>query len=88
VKKMLVLAALATTVSAPAFADGPIQTALKERQGKTATVVLEGGNELTGTVSKIEDGAVRLTELSGKEYYDAIVDLDDVAAVVIRVRSQ
>ena len=87
-KKMLVLAALAATVSAPALADGPIQTALKERQGKTATVVLAGGNELTGTVSKVDDGAVRLTELSGKEYYDAVVDLDDVAAVVMLVRSQ
>ena len=87
VKRLLLIAALAAG-STSVLADGPIQTTLKERQGKTATVVLEGGTELTGTVSKVEDGAVRLTELSGKDYYDAVVDLDDVMAVVIRVRSQ
>lgn len=87
-KRLLLLAALAATVSMPAFADGAIQAALKERQGKTATVVLESGTELTGTVSKLDDGAVRLTELSGKEFYDAVVDLDDISAVVMRVRSQ
>ncbi|HKY90529.1 MAG TPA: hypothetical protein VJM11_05785 [Nevskiaceae bacterium] len=87
-KKLLLLAALAATVSTPALAETAIEKALKERQGKSATVVLESGTELTGTVSKIDEGAVRLTELSGKEFYDAVVAVEDISAVVMRVRTQ
>ncbi|MCC2657224.1 MAG: uncharacterized protein K0Q76_2332 [Panacagrimonas sp.] len=61
---------------------------LKERSGKNVTVVLAGGTEVTGKVSNVGNNTLRLTELSGKEYFDAVIDLDDVSAVIFRSRDK
>lgn len=68
--------------------DEAVYEALKARQGKSATVVLTSGTELTGKVSSLTQDGVRLSELSGKEFFDAVVDLDQVQAVVFRAREQ
>lgn len=68
--------------------DDAIAKALKEREGKSATVVLASGTELTGKVSAVSDGSVKLSELSGKEFFDAVIDLDHVQAVVVRAREK
>lgn len=63
-----------------------VHEALKEREGKSATVVLVSGTELTGKVGALTDDSVRLGELGGKEFFDAVIDLDHVQAVVFRAR--
>lgn len=57
---------------------------LKDRKDKPVTVVLRSGTELTGKVANVGNNTLRLNELSGKEYFDAVVDLDDVSAVIFR----
>ena len=75
--------------AAPAHADGDaIRDALKSREGKSITLVLNSGTELTGKLGEVTKESVRLTELSGKEFFDATVELDAVAAVVYRVRDR
>lgn len=71
--------------SAPPMASD-IRGALKAQTGKTATVHLRSGQELSGTVSFVGDQVVRLTRLTGKDFYDAAVRLDDISAVVIKER--
>lgn len=81
------LALCATSLSAMAK-DEVMAGILKDRDGKSVTLVMVGGSELTGKVSNVGNNTVRLTEISGKEYFDAVVDLDDVSAVVFRARDK
>ena len=79
------LALCATSLSA--MAKGEVMAGLlKDRSGKNVTLVLTGGTEITGKVDNVGSNTVRLTELSGKDYFDAVVDLDDVSAVIYRAR--
>ena len=84
------VAALALCVSSlSAMAKDEVMTnVLKDRSGKNVTLVLVGGSELTGKVGNVGNNTVKLTEISGKEYFDAVVDLDDVSAVVFRARDK
>lgn len=65
---------------------GDIPEVLRARQGKAVTVVLRSGKEYGGTVAEVRDKSVVLKNLSGKEFYDALIRLDDVSAVEIRNR--
>jgi hypothetical protein len=73
---------------APAWAADAVMQALKDRQGKSATVVLQSGAELTGTVASVDKDSVRLSGLSGKEFFDAVIDLSKVQAVLYRARAE
>jgi hypothetical protein len=65
---------------------GDIPEVLRARIGKPVTVLLRSGKEYGGTVGEVRGQSVVLKSLSGKEFYDAIVRLDDVSAVEIRNR--
>lgn len=59
---------------------------LKQWKGKRLMVVLESGKELEGTVGNVTSNNVELKALSGKDYFDALVKIDEIAAVVYRVK--
>ncbi len=66
--------------------DEVLANALKERTGKKVTIVLQSGTEISGKVTNVGNNTATLSELSGKEFYDAIVDLDDISAIQFRAR--
>lgn len=85
--------ALISTVlgAVPAAADatipaGDVPDVLRARIGKPVTLVLRSGKEYGGTISEVRGQAVVLKSLSGKEFYDALIRLDDVSAIEIRNR--
>ncbi|MGQ0528779.1 MAG: hypothetical protein ACT4PG_02990 [Panacagrimonas sp.] len=84
--KMMLAATCLLASPLLAAGDDALVKALKEREGKLATVLLTSGTELTGKVSSVSDDSVKLSELTGKEFFDAVIDLDDVQAVVVRAR--
>ena len=51
-------------------------------------MVLTTGPELAGVVTSVGDKVVHLSELTGREFFDAVVNLDQVGAVVIRTRAR
>jgi len=58
----------------------------KEKK-KPVTLVLKNGNNYTGYVSDVGEmgeSNVALTELSGKEFYNALIRLEDISAIEIR----
>jgi len=61
-----------------------IQTILTAQKGKQATIKLVAGDELTGKVGEVTDKLVLLQSLSGKEFFDAVIDMEAIAAVIIR----
>jgi hypothetical protein len=66
--------------------DDTIRSVLSKYAGKRVTVKLDCGEELSGVVRSVGDNVVHLEELGGKEFYDAVVDLDEIAAVIVRAR--
>jgi len=65
-----------------------IQTVLEGQKGKRVTVRLQGGEELTGKVVFISKELVRLEEITRREFYDAVVEVSKVEAVILRVRDK
>lgn len=85
---------LATTwLSQSAYAEGltikqgdSIQKILEERKGKQVTLRLINGEEMSGKVRSITKELVLLGELSGRDYYDGIIDIGKISALIIRVK--
>lgn len=65
-----------------------IKQVLEQQVGKRVKVKLSSGQELEGKVTKVGAQVVQLSELSGMEFFDATVRLDQVAAVLVRVRTK
>jgi hypothetical protein len=79
-------AALAQDGKLAVAKDDTLRALLSRQIGKPVTLKLDSGDELGGVVALVGDRVVHLEKLSGKEFFDAVVDLDEVAAVVVRVR--
>jgi hypothetical protein len=55
-------------------------------KGKRVTLVLRSGKEIEGTVGESSTWNVEIKSLAGKEFYDALVRVEDIAAIVHRAR--
>jgi sRNA-binding regulator protein Hfq len=82
----------ATAASAPAITTETQQdlflTTLQKMIGKHVTVHLMAGRELTGLVSKVTEDAVHLSELGGRDFFDAIVRMEHISAIIYRVKKE
>jgi len=63
-----------------------VKDVLAENMGKRVIVRLETGENLEGTVGKVGDSVVHIAKLSGRDFYDAVVRIDRISAVVFKVR--
>ena len=67
-----------------------VASTLTANVGKAVTLRLGAGEELTGVVRAVNltgaDKAVVLGQLSGREYFDAVIAIGAVQAVIVRSR--
>jgi len=61
-------------------------TFLERNVGQRVEISLLSGEVLSGKVAAATPLAIHLTELTGKEFYDAVIRSDAIAAVVVRVK--
>lgn len=61
---------------------------LTENVGKRVTFRLGSGEEIEGTVVQVGKSLVHVSRISGKEYYDAVISIDKVSAIRMRVREK
>ena len=80
---MLALAVTAHAQEAT-FPPGGIAEALKARVGKQVTLHLASGTQLGGTIAELRDQAVVVKGITGRDLLDALVRLDQVAAIEVR----
>lgn len=91
------LAAVAVTVTADVVARRKdagsrydlarrIDVSLEGHVGDRVELVLTSGKSLAGTVKDVGSEGVHLGGLEGKEYYDALVRTDQIAAFVVRAK--
>ena len=63
-----------------------LQSLLETQKGKKITVRLSSGEELTGRVKTVGKDLLQLGELSGKEFFDAIIDVTKISAMIVRTK--
>ena len=66
--------------------DATVRSVLESQKGKRVGVLLTTGQELTGVVTAVGGTVVHLSELTGREFFDAVVPLERVSAVIVRTR--
>ena len=62
------------------------QSVLAAQKGKRVTLRLASGQELTGTIREASATLVVIGALSGREFFDAVVPLAQIEAVLIRIK--
>jgi hypothetical protein len=85
-----------TITATAAFGEGPLNASSSMADNlrsllaakKPVTIVLQGGNSYSGRIGQVGDHYVLLSELSGKEFFDALVAIDEIAAIEVRVRDR
>ena len=59
---------------------------LKTYAGKEVVLHLKSGKTLQGQVKAVGDNLVHLEKLSGRDFFDALVRIEDIAAMEARFR--
>lgn len=65
-----------------------IKHVLDQQQGKRVKLRLSSGQDVEGTVTSVSAQTVKITQLSGMEFYDAVVRIEHVSAVIVRGKSK
>ena len=67
-------------------ANDTVQSVLAAQKGARVTVRVRSGQELTGVVREVNSRVVQLGAVTGREFFDAVVPLEAVDAVLVRTR--
>jgi hypothetical protein len=84
----LVSSAIAQETQPAADHPGSIRQALEQQVGKRAKLKLVSGQDLEGKVVEVGNEVVVVDELTGMEFFGGTVRIDQVAAVIVRKRTQ
>lgn len=64
-------------------------SALKRLEGRAVKIRLAGqGEEISGKLQKVGKELVHVSDLAGREFYDAIIRIDQISAVVAQSRAR
>ena len=63
-----------------------VESILAAQKGKRVTLRTRSGMEVTGVVKAVTGRLVQVAQIAGKEFFDAVVPLEAVDAVVIRTK--
>ena len=95
--KHLLLTLLAVAaIGSPLFAQTKIelltgdtvQSVLEKQVGQPIDLRMKSGEKLVGKLEKVAGKAAHLSSLAGAEFYDAIVNIEDISAVVVKTRGK
>ncbi len=59
---------------------------LKTLTGKRAYVTLDGGKVFSGKIKEVGNHFLHLEKLDGKDYFDALIRIEDISAIDARFR--
>lgn len=63
-----------------------IENVLTNYVGKRVSIKTKSGGEMTGKVISVGTKLTHLGELSGKEFYDAVIVNKNIEAIIVRVK--
>ena len=68
-------------------ANDTIRTVLTRQVGKLVELRMKSGEKIAGKLAKVTDKLALLSQLADADFYDAAVEIDSIAVVVVRERS-
>ncbi|MBA3544141.1 MAG: hypothetical protein H0T83_06855 [Chthoniobacterales bacterium] len=68
-------------------ANDTVHSVLARQVGKPVELRMKSGEKISGKLEKVTDKLAHLSQLTDADFYDAAVEIESIAAVVIRVRS-
>ena len=63
-----------------------LQTVLQRQVGQPIELRMKSGEKLGGKLDKVNEKVAHLTQLTGAEYFEAVVAVDEIAAVIVRAK--
>ena len=66
--------------------DDSIKIILSRQVGQLVELRLGSGDKIGGKVEKVGANLVHLSQITGAEFFEAVVDLESVSAVVVRTK--
>jgi hypothetical protein len=60
---------------------------LKSLVGKKVSVTLDSGKAFSGLIKEVGDHLIHLEKLDSKEYFDALIRIEDISAIDTRFRT-
>lgn len=90
--KTLRILTILALFSVTAFADGKLElkpddsiaSVLKQQIGQRVELRMRSGEKLGGKVVTVGEKAAHISAITGQEFYDAVVVLNDISAVLVR----
>jgi len=64
-----------------------IKEILAGYEGKRVAIRLDGGEELEGIVTRVGDHLVHISKLSKRDFFEAVIRIEKIDAIIFRVRS-
>ena len=83
---MLLATAAVPHAQEASFPPGGMGEALKSRIGKPVVLQLTSGTTIGGTIAEMRDLTVVIKGITGREFSDAMIRLDQIAVVEVKVR--
>ncbi len=68
--------------------DDSIVSILRAQAGQVVELRLGSGEKLGGKIEKIGENLVHLSQLTGQEFFEAVVDLNAISAVIVRAKAK
>jgi hypothetical protein len=65
-----------------------VKSVLERLVGHRVSLVLTTGPEVAGIVTTVGDKLVLLKDLTNREFFDGVVNIDQIGAVIVRTRSR
>lgn len=92
-RSLIAAAALAALCAGSAHAqevtvspNDTVQSVLAAKKGKRVTVRLRSGQELTGVMRDATSKLVVIGAVTGREFFDAVIPLENIDAVLVRTK--
>ncbi len=63
-----------------------MQSVLQHQVGQSVELRMRSGEKIGGKLEKVNEKVAHLTNLTGAEYFEAAVAMEDIAAVVVRAK--
>ena len=64
-----------------------VRSVLEHQVGKAIELRMKSGEKMGGKLEKVTDKLILLSHLTDADFYDAAIEIDSIAAVVVRARS-
>ncbi len=65
-----------------------IREVLNAYVGKRVAIRTGAGESIEGTVTKVGNHLLHISKLTGKDFYDAVIVIDKIDSVIMRVRTR